>query len=144
MGCVADILATKGSQVHSVTPQSTVSDAITLMMSVNVGSLLVMENEQPIGIFTERDCLRRVLLERRDPKTTSIGELMSERIIYVAADKSIKECMAIMTQERIRHLPVMDGDCVVGLISIGDLVKHLSREQEAEIQHLTRYITGVA
>ena len=144
MGRVADILATKGSQIHSVVPQTLVFDAIATMVRTNVGSLLVMDGDAPAGIFTERDCLRRVTLERRDPKATTIGEVMTDRVIYVEADKSIQDCMSIMTQARIRHLPVMHGDRVVGMISIGDLVKHLSREQEDEIQHLTRYITGVA
>ena len=144
MGCVADILATKGSQVHSVSPNASVHDAIAKMVHSNIGSILVMDGPTPAGIFTERDCLRRVTLERRDPKTTPIGEVMTDRLIVVETDKSIQECMAIMTQARIRHLPVMDGERVLGVISIGDLVKHVSREQEYEIQHLTRYITGAA
>jgi CBS domain-containing protein len=142
MGRVADILAVKGSQVHHVSPEATAYDAIAEMVRRNVGSLLVIEAGEPAGIFTERDYLRRVTLQRRDPRSLPIRDVMTPRPIYVEPQKTIAECMAIMTEQRIRHLPVMEGGRVVGLISIGDLVKHLSREQATEIQELTRYITG--
>ena len=139
---VADILAVKGSDVHSISPDATAYQAIDRMVQHNVGSLLVLKGDAIAGIFTERDYLRRVTLADRNPKTTLVREVMTERLIFVDPDKSIQDCMAIMTQGRIRHLPVVQSDRVVGMISIGDLVKHLSKEQEVEIRYLTQYITG--
>jgi CBS domain-containing protein len=142
MGRVADLLATKGSQVHSVPRHAMVHDAVTRMVQFNVGSVVVLDGTLPAGIFTERDCLHRVTLERLDPRITPVGHVMNTELVRVDAGRTIPECMTIMTQSRIRHLLVVDGDRVLGLISIGDVVKHLSREQESEIEHLTRYITG--
>ena len=139
---VAEILAVKGSQVFSVTPETTVYQAIERMVQHNVGSLLVAEGDAIVGIFTERDYLTRVALQERSAKATRVREVMTERVCCVEAMKSVGECMAIMTRERIRHLPVVDNDRLVGMISIGDLVKHVSKEQEVEIRHLTNYITG--
>ena len=142
MGRVADILARKGALVHRIAPDVTAYEAITLMVRSNVGSLLVTSRDHIVGIFTERDFLRRVTLENRDPRATRVDEVMTTQIICVEPAKSVQECMAIMTQERIRHLPVVDGNELVGVISIGDLVKSLSKEQEVEIRYLTEYITG--
>jgi CBS domain-containing protein len=142
MGSVSSIIAVKGPAVHTVAPDATVYEAIEGMVRLNVGSVLVREGEGIVGIFTERDYLRRVTLQDRDAKTTPVREVMTPKIIAVDPDRSIDECMAIMTRMRIRHLPVMDGEHLVGIISIGDLVKHLSKEREAEIRHLTGYITG--
>jgi CBS domain-containing protein len=139
---IAEILAVKGSQVWSVTPETTVYQAIERMVQHNVGSLLVAEGDAIAGIFTERDFLSRVALQDRSAKTTRVREAMTERVCCVEPTKSVEECMAIMTQQRIRHLPVVDQERVVGMISIGDLVKHVSKEQEVEIRHLTNYITG--
>jgi CBS domain-containing protein len=142
MNRVADILAAKGSRVHSVTPDTTVYEAIALMVEHNIGSLLVQEGRKTVGIFTERDHLRRVTLPNRDPKFTPVRQVMTARLLCVEPNRTIDDCMAIVTTERIRHLVVMDGDRVTGMISIGDLVKHLSMAQEIEIRHLTQYITG--
>jgi CBS domain-containing protein len=144
MGNVSQIIAAKGSSVHSVPPGAIVYDSIETMVGRNVGSVLVQEGDRIVGIFTERDYLRRVLLEDRDPKKTRVAEVMTPRIIAVDPQRSIEECMAIMTQQRIRHLPVMDGNRLAGIISIGDVVKHLSKEREVEIRYLTEYITGRA
>ncbi len=144
MGSVSSILATKGSSVYRVGPDTTVYDAIETMVGHNVGSVLIQEGVKIVGIFTERDYLRRVSLENRDPKTTRVAEVMTPRIIAVDAQRSIDECMTIMTQQRIRHLPVMEGDRLAGIISIGDVVKYLSNEREVEIRYLTEYITGRA
>jgi CBS domain-containing protein len=142
MGRVADILSTKGAQVHTVSPDTSAFDAVTRMLDAGVGSLLVVENDAIAGIFTERDYLRRVTLEKRDPNTTPVRSVMTPRVIYVDSDKSVQDCMSIMTQRRIRHLPVMDADGLRGVISIGDLVKFMSQEREVEIRFLTEYITG--
>jgi CBS domain-containing protein len=142
MGSVSSIIATKGSSVHSVAPEATVYEAIETMVGHNVGSVLIRDGQKILGIFTERDYLRRVTLEDRDAKTTRVGDVMTPRIIAVDPSRSIEECMSIMTQQRIRHLPVMDGDQLAGVISIGDVVKYLSKEREVEIRYLTEYITG--
>jgi len=144
MGPVKDILAAKGGQVHTISGSATAYEAVEKMVRCNVGSLVVMEGGQVAGIFTERDYLRRVTLTDLPPRSTAVRDIMTPRIICVEPDKTIPECMAIMTQERIRHLPVAGGGEIVGMISIGDLVKHLSREQEVEIRYLTEYIQGQA
>ena len=142
MARVADILAAKGSQVHRVSPHSTVFQAVERMVQNNIGSLLVTEGDAVLGIFTERDHLSRVTLKDRDPRTTVVRDVMTERVMFTSPDKTVPECMALMTQGRIRHLPVVHDQRLMGMISIGDLVKHLSREQEVEIRYLTDYISG--
>ena len=143
MGHVSDILDTKGRQVLELDGSATVLDAITKMVEGNVGSLLVTEGGRLAGIVTERDYLRRVTLEGRDERTTPIREIMSSPIVYTTPDSSIEECMAIMTERRIRHLPVLDeAQEVVGVVSIGDLVKFQSKEQSVQIKFLTEYISG--
>lgn len=144
MGHVSDILGAKGAQIHAIAADATVYEAIERMVQCNVGSLIVKDEEEIIGIFTERDYLRRVTLEDRAPRTTQVRDVMTPRLICTEPRATIDECMAIMTQERIRHLPVADQGQVVGMISIGDLVKRLSREQEVEIRYLTEYIRGHA
>ncbi|HYM82138.1 MAG TPA: CBS domain-containing protein [Candidatus Limnocylindria bacterium] len=142
MSRVSDILAAKGGDVFGVAPGATVQEALEQMVEHNVGSLVVMEEEEIIGIFTERDFLRRVALNGMPPASTQVRDVMTERLIVVEPDKSVEECMAIMTQARIRHLPVMDRTRLAGVVSIGDLVKHLSDEQEVHIRYLTDYIVG--
>ena len=144
MGSVATIIAAKGSEVHSTRPGVSVYEAIGEMVERNVGSVLVTEGARVLGIFTERDYLRRVLLQDRDAKTTRVSEVMTPRLIAVDPERTVEECMKIMTEMRIRHLPVMEGERIVGIISIGDLVKQASKEREMEIRHLTEYITGRA
>jgi CBS domain-containing protein len=142
MNRVADILAAKGSRVYSVAAETMVYEAIARMVDHNIGALLVLDQGKPAGIFTERDHLRRVTLPNRDPKFTPVRQVMTHRMVCVEPAKSIEHCMGLMTEERIRHLLVIEDERVVGMISIGDLVKHVSVEQEIEIRHLTQYITG--
>jgi CBS domain-containing protein len=142
MSTVADILAAKGSNVLTVDRDASVLDAIRSMVEANVGSVIVAEGDAINGIFTERDYLRRIVLEGRTSQTTPIIEVTTERLVVVDPSRSTDECMSIMTQERIRHLPVIDQGKLVGIISIGDLVKYLSKEREAEIRYLTDYIAG--
>jgi len=144
MGHVSDILGTKVAQVHAIAADATVYEAIERMVQCNIGSLIVKDAEEIVGIFTERDYLRRVTLEDRAPRTTQVRDVMTPRLICTEPRATIGECMAIMTQERIRHLPVVDQGRVVGMISIGDLVKCLSLEQEVEIRYLNEYIRGHA
>ena len=142
MGTVSSLIAAKGSRVHCITPDATVYDAIARMVQHNVGALVVSDGSRILGMFTERDYLRRVTLEDRDAKTTRVHEVMTAKVVGIEPGRSIEECMATMTQARIRHLPVTEGDRLLGIISIGDVVKYLSREREVEIRYLTEYITG--
>ncbi len=142
MSRVADILAAKGSEVRTIDKQETVLEAIKTMVAGNVGSLLVMDGGRIFGIFTERDYLRRIVLEGRRSHSTPVGEVATERLVVVDPSRSVEDCMAIMTGERIRHLPVVDDDGLAGIISIGDVVKYLSAERETEIRYLKDYITG--
>ena len=143
MGHVSDILDTKGRKVLEIDGSATVLDAVTKMVEGNVGSLLVTEGGRLAGIVTERDYLRRVTLEGRDERTTPVREIMSAPIVYMTPESTIEECMAVMTERRIRHLPVLtDAQEVVGVVSIGDLVKFQSREQSVQIKFLTEYISG--
>jgi CBS domain-containing protein len=140
---VASILETKGSDVLQIEGSATVLDAIKRMVEANVGSLLVMENGKLAGIVTERDYLRRVALEGREENETPVREIMSAPLVYVTPDTSIDECMAVMTERRIRHLPVLDADRdVAGVISIGDVVKFQSKQQSVQIRLLTDYISS--
>jgi CBS domain-containing protein len=140
---VSDILDEKGSDALAIEGDATVLDAIKRMVESNVGSLLVTESGKLAGIVTERDYLRRVTLEGRDEKETPIREIMTSELVYVTPDTSIDECMAVMTERRIRHLPVLAGDReVLGLVSIGDLVKYRSKQQDVQIRLLTEYISS--
>ena len=143
MGHVSDILATKGSTVLEIECDATVFDAVSTMVDGNVGSLLVTEGGHLVGIVTERDYLRRVTIVGRDERTTPVREIMSAPIVYTTPESTIEECMAVMTERRIRHLPVLsESKDVLGVVSIGDLVKYQTREQSAQIKFLEEYISG--
>lgn len=143
MAQIADILDAKGHDVLEIDASATVLDAVKAMVDGNVGSLIVTEGGQLAGIVTERDYLRRVTLEGRDERTTPVREIMSAPFVYIALDATIDECMAIMTERRFRHLPVLDDDReLVGIVSIGDVVKFQSQEQGVQIKFLTEYISG--
>ena len=143
MGHVSDILDAKGRDVLSVDGTATVLEAIATMVDGNVGALLVYEGTRLVGIVTERDYLRRVTLQGRDERTTPVREIMSPELVYVGPDASIDECMAVMTERRIRHLPVLtDERHVVGIVSIGDVVKFQSTERSVQIRFLSEYISG--
>ena len=143
MGHVSDILDAKGRNVLRIDGSATVYEAIAKMVDGNVGALLVYDGERLEGIVTERDYLRRVALQGRDERTTPVREIMSTELVYVGPDASIDECMAVMTERRIRHLPVLAEEReVVGIVSIGDVVKFQSREQGVQIRFLTDYISG--
>ena len=144
MTTVAELLRSKAdpTSVHALAPTASVFDAITLMADKNVGALLVRDGEQIVGIFTERDYARKVGFMSRSPRDTAMREVMSSPVMYVRPDQTSEECMALMTENRLRHLPVMDGDRLIGLISIGDLVKGIISEQRFLIEQLEHYITG--
>jgi CBS domain-containing protein len=142
MSNLSEILAGKGSDVLRIEAGASVFEAVQTMVEANVGSLLVTDGGEIVGILTERDYLRRVTLEGRTDKDTPVGEIMTSPLIVVTTETSIDECMAVMTDRRIRHLPVVDGGEVVGVVSIGDLVKFKSKQQSFEIQYLTDYVSG--
>jgi CBS domain-containing protein len=143
VGQVSDILDGKGRDVLRIDAAATVYDAIVKMVEGNVGALLVYEGDRLAGIVTERDYLRRVTLQGRDERTTPVREIMSSELVFVGPDASVEECMAVMTERRIRHLPVLtENQDVVGIVSIGDVVKFQSREQSVRIRFLTEFISG--
>jgi CBS domain-containing protein len=142
MTTVSDILDQKGRTVLAIEADETVLDAVRRMVEANVGSLLVTEGGRVVGIFTERDYLRRVALEQRADEATAIRAVMSSPLVVVTPETPIDECMAVMTDRRIRHVPVVSDGDVIGLVSIGDLVKHRSEQQSFEIKYLTDYITS--
>jgi CBS domain-containing protein len=142
MKAVEQILDAKGSDVWSIAPDASVLEAIKLMAEKEVGALLVMTGEKPVGIVSERDYARKVILKGRSSKETPIKDIMTTNVVCASPGQSIEECMALMTAKRIRHLPVMDGDQLRGMLSIGDLVKAVIAEQKLVIKELERYISG--
>ena len=143
MKTVAEILKAKGdSTVYSIAPSATVFEAVKLMAEKNVGALLVMEGEQIVGVVTERDYARKVVLMARSSRDTPLRDVMTSAVIYVQPSQTSEECMALMTENRVRHLPVIDNGKLVGLISIGDIVKGIISEQNFIIEQLQHYITG--
>jgi CBS domain-containing protein len=144
MGTVRNILQAKGHGVFSVEPAVTVYDAIELMSQKNIGGLIITDqrSEKLLGIFTERDYARRLILKGKSSKDTEIGEIMTENPITVCPNDSIESCMKLMTNRRIRHLPVCEDGKVTGMISIGDVVRFIMDEQRGIIEDLEQYITG--
>lgn len=140
MPTVKDILAAKGDEVVSVVAAESVLNAARLMNERGIGGVLVMEEGELVGIFTERDVLRRVVAERRDPATTTLREVMTAPVIRCRPDAKVVECRALMSQKRIRHMPVMCEDEVCGIITTGDILAHQVREQQDTIEHLNRYV----
>ena len=142
MKTVRDILAAKGHRVWSVDPGASVFDALRLMAEKEIGALVVMEGDKVVGILSERDYARKVVLLGRTSPTTAVKEIMTSPVVYTHSDQSIEECMALVTEKRVRHLPVMSEGKLVGLISIGDLVKSIIADHKFIIEQLVRYISG--
>ena len=143
MTAVADILKSKSDNtVHAIAPGDSVLDALQRMAEKRIGALLVMEGETIVGIVTERDYARKIALLGRTSAATLVRDVMTADVMYVRPTQTSQECMALMTENRLRHLPVVDGARLVGLISIGDLVKDIISEQQFIIEHLEHYITG--
>jgi CBS domain-containing protein len=142
MAKVRDILALKGKNVWSIRPDESVFDAMKLMAEKEIGALMVIEGEKIVGIISERDYARKVILLGRASKTTRVREIMTGHVLYAEPEQNIEECMAVMTDKRIRHLPVVEGGRMVGVISIGDLVKSIITEQKFIIEQLERFISG--
>lgn len=142
MRTVTNLLQTKGSAVWSITPDASMLDALKLMADKDIGALVVLEGTQVIGIVSERDYARKVVLQGKTSRETTVREVMTARVFFVRPEQSIDECMALMTQRHIRHLPVLENDRLVGVISIGDVVKTVISEQEFMIAQLEQYITS--
>lgn len=142
---VRDILRDKGDFVLTISSDQSVFEAISKMVEHNVGSIVIVDGEEIQGVFTERDYLRDIILKERSSKTTPIRDVMTTDLIVVDPDYEAEECLAIMTEQKIRHLPVVEGDesgTLTGLVSIGDCVKRLSRDRKTRIRSLEQYITG--
>jgi CBS domain-containing protein len=143
MKTVKELLRVKGYQVWSIGPDATVYEALTLMAEKDVGALLVLDNAgQLVGILSERDYARKIVLKGKTSRETPVREIMTEKVVWVRPDQTIEECMALMTNKHIRHLPVMEEGRLLGVISIGDVVKDIISEQEFVIAQLENYITG--
>jgi CBS domain-containing protein len=142
-GTISEILTQKGATVWSVSPDTTVFEAIVMMTDKNVGALLVTENGKLAGIISERDYTRKVVIKGKSSKTTAVKEILSSQVIHVSPSHTVEECLRLMTDHRFRHLPVLDGDKIVGIISIGDLVNWIISAQHTTISQLQTYITGV-
>jgi len=142
MKTVRFILNQKPDVLYSVTKDSSVYNALELMMEKNISALLIMEGPELQGIFTERDYARKVILQGKASKTTSMSEVMTQSVITVAPTEQVERCMAIMTEKHIRHLPVAENGKIVGFISIGDLVRHVIEDQKSTIEHLQSYISS--
>jgi CBS domain-containing protein len=141
-GTIAEVLNLKGRNVWSISPEITVFDAIQMMADKNVGALLVVEDDQLIGIISERDYTRKVILKGKASKQTAVKEILSGQLITVSPQHTVEECLRIMTDQRVRHLPVLDGTKILGVVSIGDLVNWIISAQTTTIQQLQTYITG--
>ena len=139
---ISSVLIHKASALWSIAPEATVFEAIKLMAEKNIGSLLVLSGGRLAGVFTERDYTRKIALLGKTSKETRVGEIMSTNVITVTPDDSVEECMRLMTNNRVRHLPVMEGPNVIGLISIGDLVNWIISTQNAHIEQMEQYIAG--
>lgn len=141
-GNISAILNQKTGDVFSISPDAAVYEAVEMMAEKNVGALLVMEAGKLVGLISERDYTRKVMLRGKRSRETKVAEIMSDNPIVIAPNEPVDECLRIMTDKRCRHLPVVDGDKVIGIISIGDLVKHVISCQSAAIAHLESYIHG--
>jgi CBS domain-containing protein len=142
MGMVRNILQIKGNAVYAVSPDTSVYEALEELEDNNLGSLVVVENGKLIGIFTERDYARKVILKGRSSKDTHVRDIMTERPVFVTPDTTIETCMQLMSSKAFRHLPVLDNDQLVGVISIGDVVKYIINEKDFIIENLEHYIVS--
>jgi len=142
MGKIREVLRKKGNDTWSVGPKATVFEALEVMADKNVGALLVLDNGMLVGIFSERDYARKVILRGRSSKETLVEELMTRDVFTLAPDATIEECMALMTQAHCRHVPVLEDDQLVGVVSIGDIVNVIINQQDIKIQDLESYISG--
>ena len=142
METIGQLLDEKGPEVWSIGPDASVYEGIQMMADKGVGALIVMEDGRPVGIISERDYARKVVLKDRSSRETRIAEIMTTGMVYARSDQSVEEGLSLMTEKRIRHLPIMHGDQLAGIVSIGDLVKAIIAEQQQLISQLEQYISG--
>lgn len=142
MKTVGQLLELKGNKIFSIKPESSVYEALEVMADKDIGALLVMENEKLLGIFSERDYARKVILKGKSSKETKVGDMMTKTVFYVQPGKSMEDCMALMTEKKIRHLPVLDNEKLIGIITIGDVVNEVISEHKSKISLLQDYITS--
>ena len=142
MRTVKEILQKKGTDIFSITSQASVFDALKMMADRNVGALLVIDDGNLVGILSERDYARRIILMDRASKTTTVGELMTKNVLYVSPEKTVEDCMVIMASKHLRHLPVLENDKLIGMISSSDIVNMIISEQKSTIDALERYINS--
>ncbi|GAB4249842.1 MAG: CBS domain-containing protein [Acidobacteriota bacterium] len=142
METVRDILQRKGNEVYAVSPDDSIYRALEVMAEKNIGAVLVIEDGQLVGVFSERDYARKVVLKGKSSRETKVREAMTSPVAYVRPENTIEECMALMTDKHIRHLPVLEGNRLIGVISIGDVVHAKISEQAFHIRQLENYITG--
>ena len=142
MRTVQQLLDEKGHDIQSIHPDDSVFDAIQKLASANIGALIVVEDDRPVGIFTERDYARNVVLKGKSSPTTQVREIMTTRVVYARPEQTVEQCMAVMTDKHIRHLPVLSDEKLIGMISIGDLVKSIIADQKYTIEQLEQLIHG--
>ncbi len=142
MTTVQQLLDEKGHDIQSIHPDDSVFDAIQKLANANIGSLIVVEDDRPIGIFTERDYARNVILKGKSSPTTRVRYIMTTRVVYAQPEQTVEQCMAVMTDKHIRHLPVLRDEKLIGMISIGDLVKSIIADQKYTIEQLEQFIHG--
>lgn len=142
MNNVAEIIKLKGNEVFTISPNITVFDALIILAEKNIGALVVTKNEKVVGIFSERDYARKIILKGKSSIVTTVNELMTTDVLFVSQEASIDECMDLMSENHIRHLPVIEDEKLVALISIGDVVKHIIKHQKFQIRELEKYIKG--
>jgi CBS domain-containing protein len=139
---INQLLQSKGTHVETLAADATVFEALSIMADKEIGALVVLQNARPVGLFSERDYARNLILKGRTSKETKVSEVMSSPVVVAHPQQSVEECMAVMTEKRVRHLPVMQDNELVGIISIGDLVKAIIENQQFVIEQLVSYITG--
>ncbi len=142
MATIRQLIKSKGSEVWSVSPDASVYEAMKIMADKGIGALVVLEDEKLVGMVTERDYARKVVLKERTSKETAVGDIMTKDVLYARPEHTVEECLALMTEKRTRHLPVLDADKIIGIVSIGDLVKSVIDEQQHVIEQLAHYISG--
>ncbi len=142
MFTVKQLLQTKGSNIWSIAPQASVYEALQMMADKNVGALLVIKEGKLVGIFSERDYARKIILKGKFSKDASVGEVMIQDVLYISSGDTLEDCMALMTAKHIRHLPVLENDQLIGIVTLGDVVTKIISEQKFKIQELEKYITG--
>lgn len=139
---VKQILADKGGEIWSIAPDATVYEAIRRLAEKEIGALLVLDQDELVGVITERDYARNIILKDKSSRNTLVHEIMTTNVIIIGPDEDIGECMSLMTEKRIRHIPVIDADKLIGVLSMGDLVRAVIAEQQSTIVDLERYISG--